>query len=80
MMFKVKYTTAACRDFEEKIVSGDVTIKEFVNDFGGHVGTLMFNGSTLQNDESTFEELAEVYRVPDGGSIILFDSPKTANA
>lgn len=78
-MYKVKYSTAADRG-EEKIVNGDVTMKEFLTEHGGNTGTLLFNGSPLVGgEEKTFSELADFYGVADGGQILLFDAPKTAN-
>lgn len=80
-MYKVEFRTNAER-YDAKIVDGNTTIKDFINEYGGAVGTVTLNGVALMADEmeETFESLAEEYTIPDGSRIILFDSPKTANA
>lgn len=81
MTFKVTFTTGATRH-PQKIVDGATTVKDFLAQYGGHVGTLMFGPNTLgtADENRTFAELANTYNVADGGEITLFDAPKTANA
>lgn len=80
-MYKVSFTSGAQR-FGEKIVEGSTKVCDYLNEHGGCVGTLMFNGSVISNghEEKSFEELANFYGVEEGGTILLFDAPKTANA
>lgn len=80
-MYTVKFSNGAYRA-PEKVVDGNMTMKAFLEEQGGHTGTLLFNGSPLSGglDEKTFSELANFYGVADGAEILLFDAPKTANA
>lgn len=67
-----------------RLVRGDVKICDFVAEYGGHVGLLMWNGAALneQLEELTFEDVASMdrYKVPKEGSVFLFDSPKLTAA
>lgn len=80
-MYKVSFTSGAQR-FGEKIVEGNVKVNDYLSEYGGCTGTLMFNGSALSSghEEKTFDELSNFYGVAEGGTILLFDAPKTANA
>lgn len=80
-MYKVSFSSGAQRS-GEKIVEGSMKVVDFISEYGGRTGTLMFNGSPLPNghEEKTFEELAGFYGIAESGNILLFDAPKTANA
>lgn len=80
-MYKVEFRTNAAR-YDAKIVDGNMVVKDFINEYGGFVGTVTLNGAALTalEMEETFDVLAEYYDIPESGRIILFDSPKTSNS
>lgn len=81
-MYKVRFHGATRNP--AKLVERDKTVKDFISEYGGHVGVLMWNGSAMPQglEEYTFAEIAnmEGYRVVDEGDIFIFDSPKMTNA
>ena len=82
-MVKVKFTSTAQR-FTEEIISGEVTVKEYLESKGALMAaTFSINGKILTTADELNMPLAEVYErgfVPAGGTIMIYETAKTTGA